>query len=201
MKSKRPADLREACVSEALAIIGERGVESLSIREVARRLGVSHQAPYRHFASSDHLLAEIVRRTYAMFSAHLRKRPKGESAADDMRHMGEAYLAFALKHPLHYRLIFGTPLPDPTEHPEMMQEARFAFSILLDGIARLHGRPGDASAETKLDALFVWATVHGLATILQTEALDKLGLRQRELAQAIPHTLACIGRALAGPGQ
>lgn len=58
------SDLREACVREALAIITSAGVEKLSLREVARRLGVSHQSPYRHFESRDHVLAEIVRRAF-----------------------------------------------------------------------------------------------------------------------------------------
>jgi AcrR family transcriptional regulator len=180
-----------------MAIIREHGAEGLSIREVARRLGVSHQAPYKHFPSSDHLLAEIVRRTYAMFSAHMKKRPKADTPGEDLKHMGEFYIGFAVKHPLHYRLIFGTQLPDPKAHPEMMQEARFAFSILLDGISRLHGLPPDnPSIETKLNALFVWATTHGLASILALEALDQLGLTKKELAQALPHTLGRIGKAL-----
>ena len=55
------ADLREACVQAAREVIAERGVEGLSMRDVARRLGISHQAPYRHFESRDHLLAEIMR--------------------------------------------------------------------------------------------------------------------------------------------
>ena len=57
--------MREACVEEALAIVGEAGLEALSLREVARRLHVSHQAPYKHFPSRDHILAEVVGRAFA----------------------------------------------------------------------------------------------------------------------------------------
>lgn len=199
MKRKKPTDLREACVAEALAILGESGVEGLSIREVARRLGVSHQAPYKHFPSSDHLLAELVRRTYSMFAEHLEQRPQGESPEANMRCMGDAYFSFATKHPLHYRLLFGTPLPDPEQHQDMMQEARKAFSILLEGVARMRGEPSRdlADPQLQLDALFVWSVVHGLATIMQTAALQQIGLAPGILREAMPHALACIGRILA----
>lgn len=190
-----PRDLREACVAEAIAIIGEVGIESLSIREVARRLGVSHQAPYKHFASSDHLLAEVVRRTYLLFSDHLEARPRTGHPGDDLKSMGEAYVAFALEHPLHYRLLFSTPLPNPALHPEMMQEAKKAFTLLHEALGHLHGRATSPEA-LQLDALFVWATVHGLATLLQSAALDHLGLDHALIAEALPNTLARIGQAL-----
>jgi AcrR family transcriptional regulator len=196
MKRQKPLDLREACVAEALSIIGEAGVEKLSIREVARRLGVSHQAPYKHFASSDHLLAELVRRTYATFAEHLEKRSHGNSPGDDMRCMGEAYFRFAAEHPLQYRLLFGTPLPDPNQHPEMMAEARKAFTVLLQGVTSMRGG-GGPNRDSQLDALFVWAVVHGMASILQTPVMAQLGLSKGTLRQAMPHALERIGQALA----
>lgn len=196
MKPPKPNGLREACVAEALAIIDESGLERLSIREVARRLGVSHQAPYKHFPSSDHLLAELVRQTYAQFAEHLENRPRSDSPGDDMACMGHAYFQFATEHPLKYRLLFGTPLPNPSEHPAMMEEARKAFTILLDGVAHMKG---DRSPDLQLDALFVWAVVHGMATIMQTAVLPQLGLSPATLQAAFPHALAGIGRALVPP--
>jgi len=53
---QRPLDLKEACVRAAREVIAERGIEALSMRDVARKLGISHQAPYRHFEGRDHLL-------------------------------------------------------------------------------------------------------------------------------------------------
>lgn len=196
----RTKDLRDRCVEEAMAIIGEAGVERLSIREVARRLGVSHQAPYKHFPSSDHLLAEIVRHTYAKFSEHLESRPRSDNPDEDMKSLGIAYFQFAMDHPLHYRLMFGTPLPEPAAHPEMMREARYAFAILLDAIALRNGEASPPPANlTQLDALFVWASLHGLSAVMKTAALDQLGLGKALLSEALPHTLACIGRAITRP--
>ena len=194
MTEMHSKDLREACAEEALKLIGEVGVEGLSIREVARRLGVSHQAPYKHFASSDHLLAEVVRRTYVLFSQYLEERMHSQTEDPEMRRLGEAYFTFAMEHPLHYRLMFGTPLPDPVEHPEMMQEARYAFTVLLEALGRARGVKDEKADQ--LDALFVWSTLHGLATILQTAALDQIGMSKVLLADALPNTLERIGKAL-----
>jgi AcrR family transcriptional regulator len=194
-RSRTPAgDLREACVREAFFIVGESGLEALSLREVARRLHVSHQAPYKHFASRDHLLAELVGRAFDDFAAHLDARTKSDDPALDFLHMGQAYLAYASSHPLHYRLMFGARLPDPAAHPDMMRRARHAFTMLRDGIAGLPNRAADAPAD--LDALFAWSAVHGLAGLLETHALPASGMAATLLADAGAYTLLQIGRAL-----
>jgi len=193
-RNPKPEDLRKACVEEALAIIGESGLEHLSLREVARRLHVSHQAPYIHFRSRDHILAEVVSRAYADFADHLDRRPQSADPSEDMANMGKAYLEYAQTHPLHYRLMFETPLPDPREHPEMMRRAEHAFSLLKNAIARLPGRSGDASVD--LDALFVWSVMHGLAGILHGDALGVLGIPEPTLESAVPVALRRIGAAL-----
>ncbi len=199
-RSKTPAgDLREACVREALSIIRETGIESLSLREVARRLGVSHQAPYKHYASRDHLLAELVSRAFDDFAASLEARTRSDDPAFDFFQMGQAYLAYAQAHPLYYRLMFGAALPDPAAHPDMMRRARHAFAMLQTGVASLpHHQPGAAS---DLDALFAWSAVHGLASLLETRAFHAAGLSEPVLADAGAHTLGRIGTALGVSGQ
>lgn len=192
-------DLKEACVREALAIIETAGVERLSLREVARRLDVSHQAPYKHFPSRDHILAEIVARAFAQFARHLDAGPRTGDPDADLGGMGHAYMTYAEAHPLQYRLMFGTPLPDPHAHPEMMANARHAFALLCDGLRRraaARGRvPTDAAVQ--LDALFVWGTLHGLASIAGSSAIDTLALPPAVLGAAPLHALCRIGDALA----
>jgi AcrR family transcriptional regulator len=195
--NNKAGDLREACVREALEIIAKGGIDSLSLRDVARRLGVSHQAPYKHFPSRDHILAEVVGRAYAGFAAHIEKRPRSDDPYEDLGNLGRAYMEYARKHPLHYQLMFGTPLPDPAEHPEMMNKAAHAFDCLKEAIAKLPGRA--AGADVELDALYVWSTVHGLAGILQRQAAPQLGIRKAAIAEAAAHTLSRIGAALGRP--
>lgn len=193
-------DLKEACVTEAMAIIAAEGLEKLSLREVARRLGVSHQAPYRHFPSRDHILAEIVARAFAAFAAFLDRHPKTDDPDADMARMGEAYLAYAEQNPLAYRLMFGTPLPDWAEHPEMLRQGRHAFSLLCDALARKAARRGQQMREEEIlsDALFVWSTLHGLAAIRSSATAEALAIPKPVMEGAAAHALGRIGRALAG---
>lgn len=199
MAKEKPGDLREACIAGAMAIIAADGVEKLSLREVARRLGVSHQAPYKHFPDRDHILAEIVSRAFASFARHLDSQETSGDPEADMGRMGQAYLSYAARHPLEYRLMFGTPLPDPQKHPEMMRQARHAFGLLCNGLRRkahMLGRPADEDAIV-LDALFIWSGLHGLASIAASSAVSTLGIEPRLLAEAGPRMLRGFGAALA----
>lgn len=190
-RKEKYEDLREACITEALAIIETSGIENLSLREVSRRLGVSHQAPYKHFPSRDHILAEIVRRTFEEFAHHLDARPRSAHPEEDLESMGRAYQQYAREHPLQYRLMFETPLPEADEHPEMMESAQHAFSLLRDCIQRM-ALPTDAD----LDALFVWSTMHGLASLSRARAVKAIPLSSERLGTAHEHTLFRISAAL-----
>ncbi len=191
-------DLREACLAEALVIISSAGVEKLSMREVARRIGVSHQAPYRHFASRDHVLAEIVRRAFADFAQALRASAQTDDPAADSLAMGLAYVQFALAAPLKYRLMFGGTLPDPADHPDMMRGARDAFDVLRHALIRLFKARGRQSDRETIDreALFVWSSLHGLVSLLRTDAIGTLDLAPSARAEFIGHALQKIGAAL-----
>ncbi len=183
-----------------MAIIEQDGVEELSLREVARRLGVSHQAPYKHFPSRDHILAELVSRSYTTFAEHLESRPRTGDPDQDLGAMGVAYLEYAFAHPLQYRLMFGTSLPDPEEHPEMMRNARHAFALLQEGIEDLHrARSGPGPhGRTDFDALFIWFTLHGLAGIMQSRVVETLDLPPDAAERMAPEVLERIGWMLGG---
>jgi AcrR family transcriptional regulator len=191
-------DLREACLAEALVIISTSGVEKLSMREVARRIGVSHQAPYRHFASRDHVLAEIVRRAFADFAQALRTPPQTDDPAADSLAMGFAYVQFAFAEPLKYRLMFGGTLPDPAHHPDMMQGARDAFDVLRQSLMRLFKARGPQPDDETIDreALFAWSSLHGVVSLLRTDAMTTLDIAPSARADFVAHALRQIGTAL-----
>ena len=193
-------DLREAAIAEGRAIIAAEGLEKLSLREVARRLGVSHQAPYKHFPSRDHILAEIVARAFEDFARHLDGHPRTDDPDADMGLMGRAYLDYAREHPLEYRLMFGTPLPDPAAHPEMMAKARHAFALLCDALRRSAERRGEVRGEADilLDALFVWAGLHGFASIAASSTVEALGIDRGILDRGGEHLVRRFGRGLGG---
>jgi AcrR family transcriptional regulator len=190
--------VREACLSEALRIIEDSGIDALSFREVSRRLGVSYQAPYKHFESRDAILAELLTRCFEEFAEHLESSPPGSDAAANLHALGERYFDYAKRFPTKYRLMFEMPMPEPEKHPAMMAQSRRAFGLLKSRLtmmqvraARPSGQPAD-----NLDALFVWSVVHGLASILNADTIGTLNFSEAELHQAAAHCLARIGVAL-----
>ncbi|MDJ0833646.1 MAG: TetR/AcrR family transcriptional regulator [Gammaproteobacteria bacterium] len=187
LQRKNKKDLKEACVKQAMSIVDKKGLEHLSLREVARKLGVSHQAPYRHFPSREHLLAEMVRRAYEDFASFLRNREPGENEEDDLRNMGIAYVTYSMKHPLYYRLMFNTSLPNPEAHPEMMKSSQFAFNLLVQGIRQVHAIrfPDQVEERSVKDALFIWFSLHGLCSILESEVIGAISLDKATQASMV----------------
>jgi AcrR family transcriptional regulator len=194
-----PTDLKEACVLEARALIAEQGIERLSLREVARRLGVSHQAPYKHYPSRDHLLAELIRRCFREFAGFLDDRPPEPEARRDLAALGERYLRYAALHPLEYRLMFGTPWPqaeDGSAWPALVADAVHAFDVLRGVLRRLHGTGAASRTAVDLDAMAIWSALHGLATLAQADVMHHLKLAPRVPGQLQGHVMALLGHAL-----
>ena len=144
MKTYHHGDLRQTVLHEAAKIIEKEGLAALSLREVARRAGVSHNAPYRHFPDRDSLLAALVEEGFQMFADELARRPR--------REMGEAYVEFALSHPQRFRLMFGGAV-------KLEKRDRRAYEALL-------GSFSDLGDDAQYAAAAAWGLVHGLAHLL-----------------------------------
>lgn len=200
-KTINDLELKEACVQAAREVIAEQGVEGLSMRDVARRLDISHQAPYRHFPSRDHLLAEIMRRCFEDFANYLDIRAKNQ-LDDELRGMGDAYMSYAAKKPLEYRLMFGTPWPEPASHPELVKHAVHAFDVLRQNLLKKHGQQKNAKKQAELEAMFIWSALHGLATIEQSNVMQHLVLSNGVQALSKDFMMFMIQSALAsGKGE
>lgn len=195
-KTDVPLDVREACVRAARDFIAEHGVERLSLRDISRRLGVSHQAPYKHYPSRDHLLAEVMRRCFRDFADRLDEREKHDDPREDLRSLGNRYLSYAASHPVEYRLMFGTPWPDPAEEVGLVRDAVHAFDVLRGVLRRLHGSHASAQTRVDLDAMYIWSNMHGLASILQSTVKDHLDLAPGVAARFEMHTMQMLSLAL-----
>jgi AcrR family transcriptional regulator len=177
----------------------EHGIEQLSLRDVARRLGVSHQAPYKHYPSRDHLLAEVIRRCFENFARDLDAREHHDDPEADLESMGRRYLAYAASHPLEYRLMFGTPWPEPAVHVGLVKDAVHAFDVLRGVLRRLHGDDAKQRTLVDLDAMFIWSTMHGLASISQANVMEQLQLAPKVSAQAAGHIMKMMSLAMEAP--
>lgn len=204
-KTIQDLDLKEACIQAAREVIAEQGIEGLSLRDVARKLGVSHQAPYRHYPSRDHLLAAIMQRCFEDFATFLDQASKAH-ASDALLGMGEAYMRYAAQHPLEYRLMFGTPWPEPAAHPELVRHAVHAFDLLRRHLhQQLYATQNDSPAllaQAELQALFIWSALHGMASIKQANVMQHLVLSPSVPALAEPYMMGMIKTALThGPAK
>lgn len=198
MPKEKAESLKTAVVDAAFAVIAEEGLENLSLREIARRLNVSHQAPYRHFPSRDHILAAVVARCFTRFAEALENRPATDDKFVDLRNMGLAYLSFAEREPLAYRLMFNTPLPEGSAHPDMLSRAQYAFNLLRSRLETLHLRDPEHQIDDPLkhDAMFIWAALHGLASLMHSDATATVGLSPAEKAIAVERLMKRLGMSL-----
>jgi AcrR family transcriptional regulator len=184
-------DLEGALIRAAGKILEKEGLEALSLREAARRAGVSHSAPYRHFAEREALLAALAADGFAMLG-----EAQGAAAeAGGLRAMGEAYVLFALARPQRFRLMFGGQVPI-ARHARLREVARKTFERLSGALsAKLPEAQGAADA-----SIAAWALVHGLAQLLLEDRIAAAARRGRSEAAFVRDVLASA-RFIVGPAQ
>ncbi len=143
----------------------ERSDASFTLREIAKRIGVSHSAVYRHFPSKGALLAEIARQGFALLTAALGATlAPGESAERILRRQAAVYLRTAVTYPAHFRCMFGPRMFADEEAAPVDEACERTFECLAEATARLLGVGREEAAV--LDAsLAVWSLVHGLASL------------------------------------
>lgn len=172
-------DLRRALVESALEALAEGGTEALGLRELARRVGVSAAAPYRHFKDRQALIQAVAAAGFQRFDAAIDAARQAAPSDEQFAAMAEAYVQFALDHPRLYRLMFSSEL-GRFEDPELKRAADAAYAGLAVAAAKEDPEaPGEA-------AIASWAFVHGLSLLL----LD------RQLLNVSPENAAPLVRAL-----
>jgi len=151
-------DLRRALLDEALAAIERDGPGSLSLRELARRAGVSHAAPTHHFGDKGGLLTAIAVEGFALLADELNA---AFAATGSFLEVGVAYVGFAVRHRAHFEVMF---------RPELLRADDPALAAARQRSREaLYGPLGSVSLDTGTDSLragvAAWALVHGLATL------------------------------------
>ena len=158
-KSYHHGDLRRALIEAGLASL--QGGGELSLRALARDVGVSATAVYRHFPDKDALLAALAEEAYAMLAGD--QRAASEAAGGGLAGFGAtgaAYVRFALKNPALFRLVFAHARPDGSgNHLDEGDEAM----TMLRANAEAYAPPG---CDPQVAALQAWALVHGLAVLI-----------------------------------
>ena len=166
MASPKSESLRRTVLDAAVAISAASGPDAISMREVAREAGVSHQAPYHHFTDRSGIFAAICEEGFRQLSeALLAPRPSIDS------NMCESYVHFALQNPGHFRVMMRNDLCQLADYPNARIEADRAFNILIDEVKSLLGEGADNEV-VKTQTAYMWSVGHGLATLLLDGPLE-----------------------------
>ena len=157
-------DLRSELLRTSRELLDESGPSALSMREVARRAGCTHQAPYHYFANREAILAALVCEGFDELADRLAVAYDGLGDADlhaVLVASGNAYVEFALRHPGVFRVMFRPDVCDPERFPEVVQAGQRARRELARLAKAVMGDGAQVEAE-----VLIWSGVHGLASLL-----------------------------------
>ena len=190
--------LRQALIDATDALLAERGVEGFSLREVARRSGVSPAAPAHHFGDAQGLLEAVATLAFEGLTAALEagNARGGSDPLARLREQGVEYVAFARKHPGRFGLMFRAGV---ARGPALERAGRAAFAVLEDGVRHFYGvpsgKPLDAARSQAL--VGIWSVVHGYAHLALAGQFDA-GAGKCSRRQADSAVRAVLQRQLDG---
>ncbi len=157
-------DLKRSLIAAGLVLLEEKGAAALGLREIARLVGVSAAAPYRHFADRKALLEAVAAEGFRSFSGAMARAADGMAEAEQLAAMAFAYVRFALDQPALFRLMFSAEL-HPYRDPDLKEQAEAAYATIAVAAAR-----EDKSAPGEM-AVTCWSFVHGLAMLVLEEQI------------------------------
>jgi AcrR family transcriptional regulator len=183
----------------AVEVIERHGVGELKLRDLARRVGVSHGAPANHFKDRQALLSALALDGFRQLRATLEAvlREQHDSPLDALRACGVAYVRFAADNRAHFEVMFQREL---LADPELLAAAGGCFELLMGVVGDVQGRTVQPATDQPLSALGAWSIVHGLATLhvqgLLPEAMcnDTMALAEQVLL-AMQRTAIGLGNA------
>ena len=176
-------DLRNGLLEAARTILEEESLAALTLRAVARKAGVSHAAPYRHFPNHEALLVELSVEGFDELRTAIAEAARAQGVeSEKIANIGAAYMRFVAQRPALARLMFGGQLPNRDQFP--------ALGLKADSIGEEIG----AALHDSALGLAVWASVHGLAMLVLENVID-LGQRRSGL-HVLPARAEIILRSL-----
>jgi AcrR family transcriptional regulator len=176
-RAGRPPDVRRALLDAALEIVKEQGVGAISLREAARRAGVTHGAPYRHFADRAALVAAVAEEGFRelLDAALAAASAAGGEPLKRFQALGVSYVKYAIEHPAHFRVMFGVEASGAT--PEVRAAESAVFALTVSALAEAQRAGLVIEGDTQELALCAWSTMHGLAGLLLGGMVDWSGFR------------------------
>lgn len=163
-KEYHHGDLRRAVVEAAWSLVKKRGLKELTLREVARKVGVTHAAPYHHFKDRDALLDAMADEAFDALDQAMQKSKHGVAdAAEELFVLGRAYVDFAREKPERVEVMFRRN--DAQADQAMQDKGRCTFQHLVDAVQRCQSEGTAPVGNPLAIALSAWSLVHGFAAL------------------------------------
>jgi len=167
-KTYHHGDLKNALIEAGADILSKEGVSALSLRKVAQKAGVSHAAPYAHFADKQALIAAISTEGYKKLYEQIAQVAE-QYRSEPLRRLVEsswAYVQFALDEPDHFKVTLSGMIKKEQDYPAFVEIARQTFSLVVKIVTQCQQAGILRQGAPDLTAVSVWAQIHGFVTLL-----------------------------------
>lgn len=178
-------DLKNALIAAGLDILSKNGVSALSLRSVAQRVGVSHAAPYAHFADKQALIAAISTAGYERLYEAMRAVAAAheDDPGRQLVEAGWAYVQFGLDDPAHFKVTLSGVVEKEQDYPAFVEVSKKSFRQVVAIVQACQAKGILPSGEPDLVAVAVWSMMHGLVSLLLENqiphsVIDRLSLRR-----------------------
>lgn len=183
---------RDALVAAATALLDEGGPADVTLRAVAARVGVSHNAPYKHFRDKEHLLAAVAAAELERRTAAVRHRPVTADPIGPLRATLHAYVTWAVEAPARFRLVFG---PWSTDDPDLARTAAAAQETLVGAVGAAQTAGALPAGDPERVAALLRATAHGAADLAASGHLSRDGKGRAGPGDVVDDLLAHLSSA------
>ena len=167
-KNYHHGDLKNALIKAGADILSKEGVSALSLRKVAQKAGVSHAAPYAHFADKQALIAAISTEGYKQLYEQIAQVAE-QYRSDPLRRFIEAswaYVQFALDEPDQFKVTLSGMIEKEQDYPAFVETARQTFNLVVDIVTQCQQAGILRQGAADLTAVSAWALIHGFVTLL-----------------------------------
>jgi AcrR family transcriptional regulator len=172
-----PRDLRRKFIDASLELVTDRGVEGLTLRDLAKRVGVTHPAVYRYFPDKAALLASVAEEGFWLMRSEVIKAcaPYPDTRTRFTK-LVEAYIRFAVERPAHFRLMFGPEAADKWSSASLRAAETATFNLCLDAVVEGQRNGLVRSGDPREIALAGWAMIHGIASLVLNGLVNWVGV-------------------------
>jgi len=187
VKNYHHGDLKNALIKAGVEILARDGLSGLSLRKVAKQTGVSHAAPYSHFADKQALIAAIS--TEGFKQLFIQIKAVFTTYQDDPENLlietAWTYLQFALNEPDRFKLMFSSVLEKEKEYPDFVDISQNNFRQLVEIVELCQQAKVLKEGESDLIALSIWGTVHGFISLLLEGQISHTVLEKASLKEIL----------------